>query len=521
MLIHSPFLSLEPYPEILLHQLLARVAAIAPERSALIGVDGQQCSYHRLFQASRSLARMLQDAGLQRGERVAIFAPNCPEYPVVAYGTSMAGGTLTTLNPLYRAREVVYQVADAGARVLFYHAVVSPVVDEAQADLPGVRSMSLADVWTIADQTPPEPYPLAIDARQDIAALFYSSGTTGLPKGVMLTHFNLVANIRQACASFGTTAMARPLAFLPFFHIYGFTLILNTTLALGGTCVVVPSFDPKLVLELVQRQQITNLPTVPAALLALVNHPGAEQYASPSLRLVLCGAYALPAEIERRAKQLFPSAAFVEGYGLTEAAPLTNLNPLGYVRSGTFGVPVSDTVEQVVALDTGLPAAVGEPGELWVKGPQVMQGYWQRAEESAQALTPDGWLRTGDLVRADADGYVAFVERLKEMIKYRGYQIAPAELEAILLEHPAVLDVTVVPKPDPETGEAPKAFVQRRPGATVTPEELMAHVELRAAPYKKIREVEFVEAIPKTASGKTLRRHFIELERQRAEQRGD
>jgi 4-coumarate--CoA ligase len=463
---------------------------------------------------------MLQDAGLQRGERVAIYAPNCPEYPVVAYGASMAGGALTTLNPLYRAREVVYQVVDAGARVLFYHPVVRSVVDEAQAELPGVRLVSLADIWTIADQTPPEPNPLAVDARRDIAALFYSSGTTGLPKGVMLSHFNLVANIRQACASFGTTAMARPLAFLPFFHIYGFTLILNTTLALGGTCVVVPSFDPELVLELIQRQQITNLPTVPAALLALVNHPGAQQYASTSLRLVLCGAYALPAEIERRAKQLFPSAAFVEGYGLTEAAPLTNLNPLGYVRSGTFGVPVSDTLEQVVSVDTGLPAALGEPGELWVKGPQVMQGYWQRPGDSAQALTPDGWLRTGDLVRADADGYVAFVERLKEMIKYRGYQIAPAELEAILLEHPAVLDVTVVPKPDPETGEAPKAFVHRRSGATVTPEELMAHVELRVAPYKKVRDVEFVDTIPKTASGKTLRRHFIELERERARRQG-
>lgn len=520
MLIHSPFLSLEPYPEISLHQLLARPAATMPERPALIGVDGQQFSYRRLFQASRSLARMLQDAGLQRGERVAIYAPNCPEYAVVAHATSMAGGTLTTLNPLYRAREVVYQLTDAGAKILFYHPMVHPVVEEAQPALPDVRLVSLADIWTIADQTPPEPYPLTIDARQDIAALFYSSGTTGLPKGVMLTHFNLVANIRQACASFGSTAMARPLAFLPFFHIYGFTLILSTTLALGGTCVVMPSFDPKMVLELIQHHPITNLPTVPAALLALVNHPGAEQYASTSLRLVLCGAYAVPAEIERRAKQLFPSATFVEGYGLTEAAPLTNLNPLGYVRSGTFGVPVSDTLEQVISLETGLPSALGEPGELWVKGPQVMKGYWQRPEESAQALTPDGWLRTGDLVRADADGYVAFVERLKEMIKYRGYQIAPAELEAVLLEHPAVLDVTVVPKPDPETGEAPKAFVRCRPGVTVTPEELMAHVELRVAPYKKIRELEFVEAIPKTASGKTLRRHFIELERQRAGESG-
>jgi acyl-CoA synthetase (AMP-forming)/AMP-acid ligase II len=518
MIIHSPFLSLEPYPEVPLHYFLAEASVKYPERPALIFVDGQQCSYHRLFRASRSLARMLQERGLQRGERVAIYSPNCPEYAVVAYGSSMAGGTLTTLNPLYRAREVVYQLADAGAKVLFYHPLVQPIVDEAYPELPGMMLKSLADVWTIADNTPPEPHPVAIAPREDIAALFYSSGTTGLPKGVMLTHFNIVANIRQACASFGTTALARPLAFLPFFHIYGFTLILNTTLALGGTCVVTPSFDPKIVLELVQHHQITTLPTVPAALLALVNHSGAEQYDTASLRLVLCGAYAVPPEIERRAKQLFAGATFVEGYGLTEAAPLTNLNPLGYVRSGTFGVPVSDTLEQVVSLGTGLAAALGEPGELWVKGPQVMKGYWQRPGESAQALTSDGWLRTGDIVRADADGYVSFVERLKEMIKYRGYQIAPAELEAILLEHPAVLDVTVVPRPDPETGEVPKAFVQCRPGVTVPAEELMAYVERRVAPYKKIRQVEFVEAIPKTASGKTLRRHFIGLERQRAGQ---
>jgi acyl-CoA synthetase (AMP-forming)/AMP-acid ligase II len=518
MLIHSPFLSLEPYPEVPLHHFMAQAAVRHPERPALIFVDGQQVAYHRLLQASRSLARMLQDGGLQRGERVAIYSPNCPEYAVVAHGTSMAGGTLTTLNPLYRAREVVYQLTDAGAKAVFYHPMVRPVVDEAEPELSGMTLVSLADVWTVADQTPPEPYPVTIDPHEDIAALFYSSGTTGLPKGVMLTHFNIVANICQACACFGSTALTRPLAFLPFFHIYGFTLILNTTLALGGTCVITPAFEPKMVLELIRQQQITNLPTVPAALLALVNHPGAEQYAAASLRLVGCGAYAVPAEIERRAKQLFPGATFVEGYGLTEAAPLTNLNPLGYVRSGTFGVPVSDTLERVVSLETGLPAALGEPGELWVKGPQVMKGYWQRPEDSAQALTPDGWLRTGDLVRADADGYVSFVERLKEMIKYRGYQIAPAELEAILLEHPAVLDVTVVPKPDPETGEAPKAFVQCRPGVTASAEALMAHVELRVAPYKKIRAVEFVETIPKTASGKTLRRHFIELERQRAGQ---
>src|SRR5919109_232160 len=479
MLIHSPFLSLEPYPEVPLHHFLAQAAVRHPERPALLFVDGQQVSYHRLLQASRSLARMLQDGGLQHGERVAIYSPNCPEYAVVTHGISMAGGTLTTLNPLYRAREVVYQLADAGAEVLFYHPMVRPVVDEAEPELPGMTLVSLADVWTAADQTPPEPYPVTINPRQDIAALVYSSGTTGLPKGVMLTHFNIVSNICQACASFGTTAMARPLAFIPFFHIYGFTLVLNTTLAQGGTCVVAPSFDPKLVLELVQRRQITNLPTVPAALLALVNRPGAEQYASTSLRLVFCGAYALPAEIERRAKQLFPSAAFAEGYGLTEAAPLTNLNPLGYVRSGTFGVPVSDTLEQVVSLETGLSVELGEPGELWVKGPQVMKGYWQRPEETALALTPDGWLRTGDIVRADAEGYVSFIERLKEMIKYRGYQIAPAELEAVLLEHPAVLDVTVVPKPDPETGEMPKAFVQRHAGAMVTAEELIAYVAER------------------------------------------
>jgi acyl-CoA synthetase (AMP-forming)/AMP-acid ligase II len=520
MIIHSPFIGLEPYPEVPLHHVLAPAVAKAPERPALISADGQCLTYRRLSQAARSLGRMLQEQGLGRGDRVAIYSPNCLEYPVVAYGISMAGATLTTLNPLYRTREVLYQLRDAGAKMLFHHPAVRPVVDEARPLLPGLTCVPLPDVWTIADQVPPEPHAVVIQPRQDLAALFYSSGTTGLPKGVMLTHFNLTTNIRQACACFGTSALAKPVIFLPFFHIYGFTLILNTTLAVGGSCVVMPSFDPKTVFELIQQYQVTTLPTVPAALLALVNQADIGPYDTTSLRLVLCGAYAVPAEIERRAKQLFAGATFVEGYGLTEAAPLTNFNPLGYVKSGTFGVPVSDTLEQVVSIETGQPVEPGEPGELWVKGPQVMQGYWNQPEETAQTLTPDGWLRTGDLVRADADGYVAFVERLKEMIKYRGYQIAPAELEATLLEHSAVLDVTVVPKPDPETGEAPKAFVQRRAGATVTAEELIAYVAERVAPYKKVRDVEFVDAIPKTASGKTLRRQFIELERQRMGQQG-
>jgi acyl-CoA synthetase (AMP-forming)/AMP-acid ligase II len=519
MIIHSPFLSLEPYPEVPLHHLLAQAAARVPERAALITAEGQTLTYRRLLQAARSLARTLREKGVGGGDRVAIYSPNCLEYPIVAHGTSMAGGTLTTLNPLYRAREVEYQLTDAGAKVLFYHPAVRAVVEEAQAHLPGIMCQPLSEVWAIAEQVPPEPHPVTIRPGEDVAALFYSSGTTGFPKGVMLSHGNLVANIRQACGSFGTSALTKPLVFLPFFHIYGFTLLLNTLLALGGTCVIMSAFDPKLVFELIQHHRITYLPTVPAALLALVNQTGAERYDTASLRLVVCGAYAVPAEIERRAKQLFGSATFAEGYGLTEASPLTNLNPLGYVKSGTFGVPVSDTLEQVVSLETGLPVGPGEPGELWVKGPQVMQGYWQRPEDTAHALTPDGWLRTGDLVRADADGYVAFVDRLKEMIKYRGYQVAPAELEAILLEHPAVLDVTVVPKPDPDTGEAPKAFVQRRPAVTASAEALMEFVAQRVAPYKKLREVEFVDAIPKTASGKTLRRHFIELERQRAQQR--
>jgi acyl-CoA synthetase (AMP-forming)/AMP-acid ligase II len=514
MLIHSPFLSLEPYPEVPLHRLLEQATAKAAERPALILADGQHLTYGRLLQAARSLARLLQERGIGRGDRVAIYSPNCLEYPVVAQAASMAGATLTTLNPLYRAREVVYQLTDAGAKILFYHPAVQAAVAEAQPQLAGVEYLA------VADSLPPEPHRVPIEPRQDLAALFYSSGTAGLPKGVMLTPFNLVANIRQACASFGVSALTRPLVFLPFFHIYGYTLLLHTMLALGGTCVVMPGFEAKLVFELIQRHRITYLPTVPAALLALVNHPDAERSDTSSLRLVVCGAYAVPAELERRAKRLFASATFAEGYGLTEASPLTNLNPLGYVKSGSFGVPVADTREQVVSIDTGRPVGAGEPGELWVKGPQVMQGYWRQPADTAQALTPDGWLRTGDLVRVDADGYVSFVERLKEMIKYRGYQIAPAELEAVLLEHPAVLDVTVVPRPDPEAGEAPKAFVQRRPGASVTVEELLDFVAQRVAPYKKVREVEFVDAIPKSASGKTLRRHFIELERQRAGQQG-
>jgi len=276
-----------------------------------------------------------------------------------------------------------------------------------------------------------------------------------------------------------------------------------------------PRFDPALCLDLVQRHKITNLFAVPPALLALSHFPDTAKYDTSSLFMIMSGAAPLPQETARSASKAL-NTIVLQGYGMTETSPVTNVNPVTRIKDATVGPPVADTIEKVVSLDDGRELGAGEVGELLAFGPQVMGGYWQRPQDTADTLPGEGWIRTGDIVSMDEEGYVTILDRKKEMIKYKGYQIAPAELEALLMEHPAVRDSAVIPKRDDESGEIPKAFVLLQPDQKVTPEELMRFVEERVAPYKKVREIEFVEAIPKTASGKILRRELIEQERAKA-----
>jgi acyl-CoA synthetase (AMP-forming)/AMP-acid ligase II len=516
MLFHSPWFTIEPYPEVPLTQLLAPSAGRFRDKPAFINVDGATHSFGETWEACRRLGRFLQDQGIEKGDRIAILSANAPEYFVAFYGTLFAGGVVTTLNPLYREREVLHQLEDCGARAIFGMRALQPIVQGVREHLPEVRhEFAIEDVWKIAAEAPDAPQPVSINPTQDLAALPYSSGTTGLPKGVMLTHYNLASNVRQTLCFGLTSGYSVLLDFLPFYHIYGMTVLMACGFAIGATQVVMPRFDPALCLDLIQRHRVTSLYAVPPALLALAHFGDIDRYDTSTLQFALSGAAPLPPEVARAAARALKTTV-LQGYGMTETSPVTNVNPLQRIKDTTVGPPIADTVEKVVSLDDGRELGPGETGELMVQGPQVMRGYWQRPEETAETLPGEGWIRTGDIVQVDEEGYVTIVDRKKEMIKYKGYQIAPAELEALLMEHPGVLDSAVIPKRDPESGEIPKAFVVLRPQHEVSSEELMRFVEERVAPYKKVREIEFLQAIPKTPSGKILRRELIEQERAKA-----
>jgi acyl-CoA synthetase (AMP-forming)/AMP-acid ligase II len=511
MVVSGYWPSQAPYEEFPL--LVHRSAERFGDKPALIGADGTTRTYRELWSHVRRVARFLQDQGIGKGDKVGIFSPNHVDYAAVFYGTLLAGATVTTLNPLYREREIEHQLADAEAVALFVFSPMAAPVEAARQNLPRLRQVwPMDNLLELLGGTSEEYRPVPINAREDVAVLPYSSGTTGLPKGVMLTHFNIASNVKQGIAVGQITSDAVSLCTLPFFHIYGMTVLLSTGLALGTTGVVMMRFDVEQMMHLAAKYRMTNLYLAPPAILAMANVPDPSRFDTSSLRVVVSGAAPLTPEVAQRVMSIY-GCLVAQGYGLTEASPTTNTNPLDRIKLESCGPPFADTFEKIVSLDTGEELPAGGAGEVVVKGPQVMKGYWKRPEETAECLSEDGWLRTGDVGHLDEDGYLYLLERKKEMIKYKGYQVAPAELEAVLFEHPAVLDAAVVPKPHLEGGEIPKAFIVLREGFQASPEELMAFVAERVAPYKKIREVEYLTEIPKTASGKTLRRDLIERER--------
>ena len=508
----SPFPSLEPYTPLSVPDVIERAVRRTPRKTALITAEGQAYTFAEFWTGVRGMARALQGAGVRKGDMVGIFAPNSVEYALALHGALLAGATVTTLNPLYREREVEHQLHDAGASHVFALAALVPLVESARTNLPGLkRVFEMERAWEMANCAEGPPDAVEIDPLRDIAVLPYSSGTTGLPKGVMLTHQNLTANIRQTLALGMTSEASVMLDFLPFYHIYGMMVLLNCGLAQGATQIVMPRFDPEAAMSLIEQHRVTDLFCVPPAVLALVHQPRIGEYDLSSLRFLMSGAAPLPAEVARQAAEKL-RCVVMQGYGMTEASPITNVNPLDAPREGSVGPPCSDTLEKVVSLETGEELPPGEDGELLVFGPQVMQGYWNNPEATRETITPEGWLRTGDIASADADGYMRIHDRKKEMIKYKGYQVAPAELESVLMEHPDVRDAAVIPKADDEAGEVPKAFIVPRT-SDVDLNAVAAFVAERVAPYKKIRELEIVEAIPKNPSGKILRRQLIEQER--------
>jgi acyl-CoA synthetase (AMP-forming)/AMP-acid ligase II len=497
--------------------VLARAGGLGDKPALIDGLSGRTIAYAQLAELVRAGAAGLAERGFGKGDIFAHYAPNLPEYAVAFHAVATVGGVNTTANPLLTADELTAQLRDCGARLLV---TVPDQLEKATAaaERAGVEEIF---VYGEADGATPfasllqavgAPSEVAIDPAEDVVALPYSSGTTGLPKGVMLTHRNLVANICQTIAHQRLRKDDRVIAVLPFFHIYGLVVLMNMPLYGGATIVTMTRFDLPEFLRVVQQYRITRAWVVPPIVLALAKQPLVDEFDLSSLNFMLSGAAPLSAELEVRCGKRL-GCRMLQGYGLTETSPTTHSVPddLAGQMPGSIGPAVPNTECRIVDVLTGEDAPAGEPGELCIRGPQVMKGYLNNSEATARTIDPDGWLHTGDVARVDEQGSVRIVDRVKELIKYKGYQVAPAELEGLLLTHPSIADAAVIGLPDEEAGEVPKAFVVA--SGPLTPEEVSAFVAEHVAPYKKVRAVELVDEIPKTPSGKVLRRVLIERER--------
>ena len=497
-------------PEVPLTEFILEGAADRGDKPAIIdAASGRVITFRQWTDAVRRTAAGLASRGLRKGDVAAIYSPNVPEYSVVFHAVSLIGGVNTTVNPLYVPGELGSQLQDAGAKYLF---TVPSCVEKAQQ---AAQGSAVRDTFVFGEangatpfaallESDSDPPHVTINPREDLVVLPYSSGTTGLPKGVMLTHYNLVANILQTARAIPVDDTDTMLALLPFFHIYGMVVIMNLGLHLGATFVTMQRFEIEQFLQALQKYQITFAPLVPPILLALAKHPAVDNYTLTSLRTILSGAAPLRENIANAASQRL-GCRVLQGYGLTETSPVTHAcREAREGKAASIGPPVPNTEIRVVNIETGSDCGPRQEGEIWVRGPQVMKGYLNRPDATAAMIDDEGWLHTGDVGYADDDGFFFIVDRVKELIKYKGLQIAPAELEALLLGHPAITDAAVVPVEDAEAGEVPKGYVVTR--ASVTPEEIMAYVAERVAPYKRLRQVEVIDQIPKSPSGKILRR---------------
>jgi acyl-CoA synthetase (AMP-forming)/AMP-acid ligase II len=488
------------------------------DRPALVdGPTGRTITFNQLGAMIHAVASGLARRGFVKGDVFAIFSPNLPEYAVAWHGAALAGGIITTINPLYTSEELAFQLNDAGAKYLL---TIPQFLDRA---LEAANQSAVKEVFVLGEaegaspfasllDPDPQPIEVSIDPQSDLVVLPYSSGTTGLPKGVMLTHFNLVANICQSEPVVPVGEDDTAIGILPFFHIYGMTVIMNSALHRGCTVVTMPRFDLEEFLRIMQDHRVTRAFLVPPIVLALAKHPLVDKYDLSALKTILSGAAPLGADLAGECSDRL-GCLVTQGYGLTETSPVTHAIPADPAKNkpGSIGPPIPNTECRVVDPATGDDLGAGESGEVWIRGPQVMQGYLNNPQATNATLDPQGWLHTGDIGYADEDGYFFVVDRLKELIKYKGFQVAPAELEAILVTHPGVSDAAVIPSPDEEAGEIPKAFVVLN--SDVSTDELMEFVAGKVAPYKKIRRMEVVEEIPKSPSGKILRRVLVERER--------
>ncbi|MFC9687055.1 AMP-binding protein [Kribbella sp. NPDC056951] len=513
MIITSEFPPVEVV-DVPLHDAVLGRAQEYGDRAALVdAVSGREISYAQLDHMTRRVAAGLAELGIRQGDVVALYSPNTILYPVVFYGTTRAGATVTTVNALYTADELRKQLVDSKAKLLV---TISLFLPAATAAIEGtdVTEIFVCDqaegyrsVMELVASTAPEPS-VTINPAEDVAVLPYSSGTTGSAKGVMLTHRNIATNLVQAEATFAMEDGERIIAILPFFHIYGQSVLMNLPFRFGVTVVVLPKFELQQFLTTLDEQKITRAFVAPPIVLALAKHPAVDGVDLSALKYLTSAAAPLDAELAEACAKRLGLHGVLQCYGMTELSPGTHAVPQDDPEPppGAVGKLFPSTEQRVVGAD-GNDVADGEVGEIWIRGPQVMKGYLGRPGETDATIDREGWLHTGDLGRMDARGYLHIVDRVKELIKYHGYQVAPAELEAVLLTDERIADAAVIGVAL-EGNEVPKAFVVPMPGSGLTETDVLEYVAARVAPYKKVRQVEFIEAVPKAASGKILRREL-------------
>ncbi|CAD5313268.1 unnamed protein product [Arabidopsis thaliana] len=485
---------------------------------------GQNLTFTELWRAVESVADCLSEIGIRKGHVVLLLSPNSILFPVVCLSVMSLGAIITTTNPLNTSNEIAKQIKDSNPVLAFTTSQLLPKISAAAKKLPIVlmdeeRVDSVGDVRRLVEMMKKEPSGNRVKERvdqDDTATLLYSSGTTGMSKGVISSHRNLIAMVQTIVNRFGSDdGEQRFICTVPMFHIYGLAAFATGLLAYGSTIIVLSKFEMHEMISAIGKYQATSLPLVPPILVAMVN--GADQikakYDLSSMHTVLCGGAPLSKEVTEGFAEKYPTVKILQGYGLTESTGIgASTDTVEESRRyGTAGKLSASMEGRIVDPVTGQILGPKQTGELWLKGPSIMKGYFSNEEATSSTLDSEGWLRTGDLCYIDEDGFIFVVDRLKELIKYKGYQVAPAELEALLLTHPEITDAAVIPFPDKEVGQFPMAYVVRKTGSSLSEKTIMEFVAKQVAPYKRIRKVAFVSSIPKNPSGKILRKDLIKI----------
>ncbi|OQR53609.1 long-chain fatty acid--CoA ligase [Bacillus sp. CDB3] len=533
-----------------LHGYLEKMASRYPEKKALHFL-GKDVTFSDFHDKVKKFANYLQRLGIEKGDRVAIMLPNCPQSVIGYYGTLLAGGIVVQTNPLYTERELEYQLHDSGAKVILCldlvfprvtnvqkatrleHIIVTriadflpfpknllyPFVQKKQSNLVvKVSESETIHLWNSVEREVNTDVEVPCDPENDLALLQYTGGTTGFPKGVMLTHKNLVSNTLMGAHWLYNCKEGEEviLGVLPFFHVYGMTAVMNLSIMQGYKMVLIPKFDMKMVFEAIKKHKVTLFPGAPTIYIALLNSPLLKEYDISSIEACISGSAPLPVEVQEEFERV-TGGKLVEGYGLTESSPVTHGNFLWEKRvPGSIGVPWPDTEAIIMSLETGEALPPGEIGEIVVKGPQIMKGYWNKPEETA-AVLQDGWLHTGDVGYMDEDGFFYVKDRKKDMIVASGFNVYPREVEEVLYECEKVQEVVTIGVPDPYRGETVKAFVVLKEGVECSEEELDQFARKYLAAYKVPKIYEFRSELPKTTVGKILRRVLIDEEKRKNE----